>query len=718
MRNNHDGQARIAIVGCGPNGLYFLNQLLSLKQLRPDLEFSITIFDKYGSFGSGWAHSPHQPQTSMLNRIVGQLSYAPDASNGISIETPGKHNVTFSEWCERKHRETGDDKYKNTPQEFPTRRLYGESLVDVFASTKEALEKLGCVVTLAIQEVVGIVKAGRSDYTIATAASGKRFPANIVILATGHQELKREGVGTSYTSLLEYYNYAYPLFDIPAWEEKEIGIMGMGLTAIDFILYYTENKGGTFSRKDGSLEYSRSGREPKKLFALSRSGYFTYSRPINDKEVDLLRYEHAGYFFTKANIDKMRRHIGYPAHEENSPYNHQIQLDFERNLFPMLILETNLCYYRLLYGPEILNVMLRRTAPLVEDFCLRHSEHNQLKEAAIKYLTSQVDEIARETTFKVRMYLSHRTNSTAAGIPCDIPARRFVEVVYGTQLAQCDDIAKIFFDLQDTPSPWAHSRHPEDHLFNWDYIVDPIKYIDHDGGQSYKDRLLNFMRIDRLQSEQGNLQNPYKGACDDVFRDLRQTVVYAIDFGGITPASYAWMLKNFYAVHNRAANGNCIELMEKIEALIAAEILDVSFARVNIQVLGEDVYLHSISDPGKVAQPDVLVDGKLHEFSVNRAINPLFRKMISDGIASYWIHKDGLGVTNELSGFNLTPGFQIINSDGELEGIFCLGQPSEGPMFFQNGSIRPNVDHHVANDLLTCFKSFRETLDALLSEVA
>ncbi len=96
----------------------------------------------------------------------------------------------------------------------------------------------------------------------------------------------------------EYYNFAYPLFDVPQWREKRIGIIGMGLTAIDTMLYYTENKGGKFFRENKKLAYKPSGNEPAKLFALSRSGYFTYSRPHNFKEVDLQKYEHNGYFYT------------------------------------------------------------------------------------------------------------------------------------------------------------------------------------------------------------------------------------------------------------------------------------------------------------------------------------------------------------------------------------------------------------------------------------
>lgn len=702
---------KIGIIGGGPNGLYILNGLVSAIQEFPEVKFKIFVFDKHGNFGSGWAHSPRQPKTSMLNRIVGQLSYTPDESNGVQISSIANNGFTFSEWCQIKYKETNDERYNNSPDDFPTRELYGESLVEVFTSTTATLKALGCDVCLVADEVVRISRDENGKYIAQTTKgySGKLF--DFIFLATGHQETKNNFYFSAQLKrVVEYYNHAYPLFDIPQWREKNIGVIGMGLTAIDVMLYYTESKGGEFYRVQDKLIYQPSGNEPKKLYALSRSGYFTYSRPHNYKEVDLEKYEHMGYFLTKDFINQLRTNVGLPAHIESSPGNHRLQLDFERHVLPIIILELQLCYYRILFGPEILKIMLEQTQSLVQYFSSGHNEYNLVKETAIEYLTSKIESIAREVIFKVRKFLNEQAIDSVDGVVSDVFVKRFFRVVYGDILNSGDDLHLVAKSLRNRTSPWAHSPNPEDHLFNWDYIVNPIKYVDYGGESTYKEKLLKFMMIDRLQSQQGNIENPYKGSCDDVFRDLRQTVVYAIDFGGITPSSYTRMLKDFYAVHNRAANGNCIELMEKIEALIEADIVDVTYAKANIQICGQSVYLHSLSDAGQLTTVDALIDGKLHSFSVKNSRNSLFAKMVEDGIASFWVHKDQFGVANNLSGFNITREFQLINRDGNKECIFCAGQPSEGIMFFQNGSIRPNVNHHVANDILMCLGAFRKEL--------
>ncbi|WP_082212572.1 FAD/NAD(P)-binding protein [Erwinia sp. 9145] len=706
----------IAIVGGGPNGMYFLNGLLSVfKELKISNNIGITVYDKYGYFGSGWPHSPAQAKTSMLNRIVGQISFAPDKTNIASHYFPQSTRITFNEWLKKKYQTTQNERYSLNPDDFPTRELYGESLVEICQDLINEVRQAGIDVKL-VKDTVKHVKKAEGKYQLFRESNAGADEFDLVMLATGHQESKNNFyLAASLKEYVEYYNFAYPLFDVPDWQNKRIAVIGMGLTSIDTLLYYTENKGGTFYRDQGKLHYTPSGQEPKKLYALSRSGYFTYSRPHNAKEVDLAKYEHQGYFFTRPLIDRLRQNVGQPAHPDSSTENHALQLDFDVHVFPLLILELQLCYYRILFGPEVLSIMIAESRPLVEQFIACNRAFNSQKESAINWLTQATERLAREAIFLIRCFLNDGTTASFHGVPVETLVSRFVYVVSAQQTTTPGDVQNFALAALAQQSPWEHKRDPEAHLFNWDMIVDPIRLMDFTAETPWRERLLAFMHWDRRQSEQGNLDNPYKGACDDVFRDLRQTVVYAVDFGGITPASYNNMLKDFYAVHNRAANGNCIALMEKMEALIEADVVDVTYAQANIQIQNQQVWLHSLSDAGKYTRVDAMIDAKLHNFSVMKARNDLFRDLIEEGIASYWVHKDQNGVECSASGFNITRQFQFINRDGKRERFFCVGQPSEGIMFFQNGSIRPNVNHHVANDILACMTSVKNELQTLLT---
>ncbi|MDE9447138.1 FAD/NAD(P)-binding protein [Xenorhabdus bovienii] len=708
---------KMAIVGGGPNGMYFLNGLHSVfKELSVHDNVSVTLYDRHGYFGSGWPHSPAQAKTSMLNRIVGQLSFAPDKTNTSSHFFPKSTRITFSEWLEKKYQATHSERYKLNADDFPTRELYGESLVEICDALVNEVRQAGIGVTL-IKDTIKRISKSHGKYQL----TGEFYPEpaefDIVLLATGHQESKDNFyLAESLKKITEYYNFAYPLFDVPDWQHKSIAVIGMGLTAIDTLLYYTENKGGRFHRDKGKLRYEASGNEPKKLYALSRSGYFTYSRPHNAKEVDLAKYEHQGYFFTRSLIDQMRQQLGEPAHPDSSPENHALQLDFDVHVFPLLMLELQLCYYRILFGPEVLALMKAESRPLVEQFIAGNRAVNLQKESAINWLTQATERLAREAIFLVRRFLNDGITSSFHGVPIETIVKRYVYVISAQEAGSELNLQRFSLSALSAPSPWAHKADPEAHLFNWDMVVDPIRNMDFSPETPWRERLLAFMHWDRRQSEQGNLYNPYKGACDDVFRDLRQTVVYAVDFGGTSPASYNNMLKDFYAVHNRAANGNCIALMEKMEALIEADVVDVTYAQSNIQIQDDQVWLHSLSHAGKYTRVDAMIDAKLHNFSVKKAKNSLFRDLIDAGIASYWVHKDRRGVECAASGFNITRNFQFINRDGKRELFFCVGQPSEGIMFFQNGSIRPNVNHHVANDLLACMTAVKSELQVLLQQ--
>ncbi|WP_420707676.1 hypothetical protein, partial [Streptomyces sp. NRRL F-3273] len=63
------------------------------------------------------------------------------------------------------------------------------------------------------------------------------------------------------------------------------------------------------------------------------------------------------------------------------------------------------------------------------------------------------------------------------------------------------------------------------------------------------------MDRDHLWAVHGNLNNPHKAAADGVWRDLRRVISYAVDDGGLTPASHRVFLARYVRIHNRLANG-------------------------------------------------------------------------------------------------------------------------------------------------------------------
>ena len=125
---------------------------------------------------------------------------------------------------------------------------------------------------------------------------------------------------------------------------------GLGLTAIDVLLYLSEGRGGAFvARRDTGqaerLNYVPSGLEPSRLIAFSPSGLFTMCRPQNAKGDDPELHHH-GVFFTVDAVRVLRAVVGTPVTMPNGEVKRQ--LDCEAHLFPLIVLEMATCYKTLL----------------------------------------------------------------------------------------------------------------------------------------------------------------------------------------------------------------------------------------------------------------------------------------------------------------------------------------------------------------------------------
>ena len=74
----------IVIIGSGPNSVYAMDRIAALCLGRPDLDnFHVHVFDRNGLFGCGEVHDINQPRSTLLNRIVSQISF------GCNDDTPG-----------------------------------------------------------------------------------------------------------------------------------------------------------------------------------------------------------------------------------------------------------------------------------------------------------------------------------------------------------------------------------------------------------------------------------------------------------------------------------------------------------------------------------------------------------------------------------------------------------------------------------------------------
>ncbi|MEL0638681.1 FAD/NAD(P)-binding protein [Marinomonas sp. TI.3.20] len=259
----------LVITGIGPWGLAVLDRLIYKAKKEVNCSFKVFIIDPNIS-GEG-VHDTQQPDYLLLNTVTGQV-------NSFSAETfsnkPLDGAKTFLEWV----RITHDSECQ--PGSFLSRKLFGMYLKYVYSTLKQNLPNN---ITLIEKHTCAIDIQTINDEKIRISCeSGDHIDANNIFICTGHGiqtkhvENKRKNVFSPYP-ICKFENIIRP--------NETVGVMGMGLTAVDVVSSLTEGLGGSFYElPDGSLQYERSGKEPI-IYSFSRIGKLFSCRP--EKSLDL-----------------------------------------------------------------------------------------------------------------------------------------------------------------------------------------------------------------------------------------------------------------------------------------------------------------------------------------------------------------------------------------------------------------------------------------------
>lgn len=719
---------RLAIVGGGPTCTYAMERLAATSGQLPEArELEIHVFDRGGQFGAGQVHSAGQPVTSFLNRIVGQVAFAADESvEGAGPLLEAEQRPTLLEWCRRQYVETGDPAFDLAAEDWPKRYVHGLALKSQFTRYVEILRgQPGITVVLHEDEVVDLVEQD-GGLRIVTARNANLDPVvDHVLMATGHSTNRPERfpLRDQWWSFAQdrkavFVPAAYPLehslSETVVSTEHTVGCVGMGLTAIDAILYLSEGRGGSFTRDAGGrLRYVPSGFEPRSIVASSSAGLFTFARPFNAKERDLATLEHVGVFLTEQAVDRLRACVGVPARIGEAT---RMQLDFERHIFPLVVLEMAHLYYTTLLGRAFGDVLAKQIQPTYERFV---AVGGGTRDEAISLLLAPVEAVADQAERTIDGVLDGSLRLDEPSLPAwsASAVARYTAVVFGEQGAATlepvlDDPAELRRGAAALTSPWAHTRAFRGNRFSWNAAITPIPEAACTSPEDYRSAMIEFMRRDHLWAAQNNLENPAKAAADGVWRDLRPVLAHAADFGGLDPASHRTFLDVYMRHHNRLANGAALEVMEKILTLIEYGLVDISVgpgARVETDPDEQTFVIHG-SRTGARRTVDVLVDARVHPFDPEADTAPLYPALLRRGLVRKWRNPGPPGSPGfEPGGLDLTADFHPVRVGGGVdERLTFLGPPSEGVMFFQLGALRPNQNHHVMLDILCWLDAFWE----------
>ncbi|MGH1439501.1 MAG: FAD/NAD(P)-binding protein [Cellvibrionaceae bacterium] len=718
-----DLRFKLAIVGGGPSATYTLERLAAyISNFKISSKLEITIFDKTKKFGSGQVHDFEQPNSSFLNRISGQVSFAADESIiGAGPLLPEKDRLTLDLWAQKEFIKNGNKDFDLNPTSWPKRYIHGLALKYYFEKYIKIIRSNKVQVSLVNDEVIDIKE---SDYGFDVLSRNGSYQASHLLFVTGHSfnsplkdEMYRKYIQFSSNNNAEYISSAYPLekniTSVNIKPTTSVACLGMGLTTIDIILFLTEGRGGVFEEGDkGELIYKKTGKEPKNIIAFSQSGLFTFARPYNAKEENLEKYEHKGVFLTKSAIDCLRKSKGILNNAFGSA--EVKQLNFRDTLWPLMQLEMAFLYYKTLLGSEFSKYIEAVVRPVYDSF-INDSESVISTQQLIDpisneflYLASTIDEILLGKTRLKNIDVSNKWDLSKI-------LNHYLTVILGESLGK-DVFENLKFsnkaiNVKDQYiSVYDHNILLIDNQYDWDKYISPIDYENYSSPDEYKKAFISFMEKDHLHAKQNNLKNPGKSMSDGVWRDLREVLSYAADFGGLTPDSHKEFLNVFMRHHNRVANGAALEVMEKIKALIIAGIVDISIGP-NAEVLEDEssgkfrIYGEKT---GAEKLADVLINSKVHTFDPEIDASPLYPNLLKKGLITKWVNPANNKSDNfKPGGLHLTEKFHPVNHDGEVDTrMTFLGPPSEGVMFFQLGALRPNQNHHVMKDILIWVKEF------------
>jgi hypothetical protein len=315
--------------------------------------------------GSGriWRYDQHPGL--LLNSTAADVTMFTDHS--VACEGPPAPGPGLAEWAA----EVVDGSITDVPDfshglweqlrelsggSFPTRQLQSQYLEWFF---RRAAKSLGRSVTVHRTTAIGIRPGGNgSGSHLVELANGRTLRADILVNALGHTDSRPDAASAAWTDFAERHGgfHAAPSYttDVdysPIAPGQDVIVSGMGLAFVDLLVLLMEGRGGRFVEDpDGGLRYLASGREPR-LWAGSRRGV-----PYHSKISSTLRGEAPGplRFLTAAAVDALLE-----QHEE---------LDFRRDLWPLIAKEAGYGYYR-----ELLTGSPTTAAMGWEEFAARYS---------------------------------------------------------------------------------------------------------------------------------------------------------------------------------------------------------------------------------------------------------------------------------------------------------------------------------------------------------
>ncbi|HXY45491.1 MAG TPA: FAD/NAD(P)-binding protein [Acidimicrobiales bacterium] len=308
----------VALVGAGAWGLCALERLAdAVRTERCPTRVHVV---EAATPGPG-VYALDDPEYLLLNTPCGQLSLYPWDDDGAAP----RYGLGLYEWAKQVgYRWNGEScRVSRTgrevsPHDYLPRRVLGAYLQWFFETlVEDAPSPLEIVLHRALAVDVVSQPGGLEHVRLDT---GEVLAVDHVILTTGH------------TANLDHPEHLVRPYPVTAYVDaipstSSVGVIGMGLVAIDAITALTVGNGGSFVEVGDRLRYRASGREPQ-IYLFSRSGF-----PYCAKAVEALDEtdEYASVICTSEAVAAIRADAG--------------RIDLRTTMLPLIFAEMQARYY-------------------------------------------------------------------------------------------------------------------------------------------------------------------------------------------------------------------------------------------------------------------------------------------------------------------------------------------------------------------------------------
>ncbi len=261
---------------------------------------------------------------------------------------------------------------------------------------------------------------------------------------------------------------------------------------------------------------------------------------------------------------------------------------------------------------------------------------------------------------------------------------------------------------------------PEEGRLDWEALENPMAQIQRrrkgdllfDSFDGYMTFVLDLIREDLREAEKGNMTSPLKCAIDSVFRDCRDVLRNAVNFGGLTAKSHKYLVSAFDRINNRIAVGPPIESTGQL--LVLAEAGYVVFSgpdpKLSIDEERGCFVVESESVGGSRRNVRHVLNGRIHRVSVRDDTSLLIRNLLEKGMIRTYVNDDG-DFQFEPGGLDVTEDLHVIAKDGSPHPHICAaGIPTEGKIWFNAVDARPDVNSTAISQLSKWAKGAVERL--------